>query len=168
MTSIYGIDRRKHPHLYGCLTNFTGGLNGKGNCFHRSTALVLDLPHSKVVMGTFRAATPEEHAADPRVSLVPFIHCWVEVGGYALPPTLIESMGELVRMPVKAYRDVNDARDIYTISRADILKLSGKHGISSYLRRGTPLKGGPLGDILLAFAGVPHQITQDSSVLPLS
>jgi hypothetical protein len=40
------------------------------------------------------------------------------------------------------------------------------YGISSYLRKGTPLKDGPLGGILLKAAGVPHEITPDGGVVP--
>lgn len=48
--------RTKYPHLVGCMENLSPVATGKGMCFHRSAALMLDLRGAELVMGTFRAA----------------------------------------------------------------------------------------------------------------
>lgn len=175
MAKYLGLDERINPHLYFVVRYFSAE-NGKGNCFHRSAALVLDIPGTEIVMGTFRAATPEERLQiGPRASSVPFIHCWVEAeiegkGRVALAPTTIETVGELVTMPAAAYREKNGARDFYTITRKELLRLSGEYGISANLRGKGDLKGEAatlrLGGVLLKAAGVPHAITAEGGVVP--
>ena len=55
------------------------GRNGLGSCVLRSVALALDLPAAVLTFGTVRAANEAEIATIPNASLVPFIHCWLEL-----------------------------------------------------------------------------------------
>jgi hypothetical protein len=160
--------RSKYPHLTGCMTHFGPTHPGKGLCFHRSAALVLDLRAGEVVMGTFRAASPAELKTMAAASMVPFIHCWVERAGEVWAATLIERMGNVLT-PIgrEAYYRANGAHDIYRLGYSDLLKAAAGTGISAYFRTGSPLIGGrTVGDILLRAAGVPHEINEVGSVLP--
>src|SRR5262245_50344568 len=80
------------PHLDRVM--WFSGENDRGPCFHRSVALLMDMPRGKLAIGTLRAARPEELEHTPNASLVPFIHCWVELEGYVLAPTTVERAGD--------------------------------------------------------------------------
>ena len=49
-------------HLDGALANLVGS-TGKGMCFCRSAALVLDVPGTELAIGVLAGATAEERAA---------------------------------------------------------------------------------------------------------
>ena len=119
------------------------GPNGLGSCFHRAAALVLDLPGSELCMGTFRAATEEELKVAPNASDEPFIHAWVEHGGVVYAPTTIEANNNTLRPYTCAeYYSVHDAKDIYRLSRKDLITLSGRVGLSQHLLHNKPLRDG--------------------------
>lgn len=145
-----------------------GAPGAAGACFHRSAALVLDLPGSELVMGTFRAGTEEERAQNPEASDEPFIHCWVEHQGVVYAPTTIEANGnKLLPIIRDHYYEVNGAKDIFRMSRKDLITLSGRVGISQHLLRDKPLKDGAsfAGSIMDA-AGLKWKDSKTGGVIP--
>ena len=148
------------------LLSATMGLRGRfGLCFHRAAAFVLDVPGAVLVMGTFR----ESDTGAPGESPVPFIHAWAEYRGLAYAPTTIERTGgKLVAMNRDGYYAVNEARDIYKLTRAQLIRLDRKHEIKRALRRTGRLKpaGAGFATTLLDAAGVPYKCCPDGGILP--
>jgi hypothetical protein len=137
-------------------------------CIHRSAALVLDLPHSDLVFGTLRAATPEEQQMiGPEASTTPFIHCWVELGEDILfaPTTIERCNGSLLPMRRQHYYEMNGVRDVRRLSRKDVLRISGEIGLSAHLRKGVPAKKS-VGATLLDAAGVRWKLSADEGIIP--
>lgn len=140
-----------------------------GMCFHRSVALCIDLPGSSVVVGTLRAATPEERQGHPERSDTPFIHAWVEFQDKLMAPTTIESQGGLVFMRPQEYYSINGARDIRRLSRDGVVN----HVADEYVMRellfgihpGIP---GYLVGRLLNAVGVKYLVTPHGGVIPMA
>lgn len=145
------------------------GLTGpRGMCFHRSVALCMDVPTSKLALATFRAATAEEQAADPNVSPVPFIHCFVIDGSIVLAPSTLERFdGELRPMRLSDYLKINGATRFELVRRADLLKLGRKHGYREHLLYHRPLLGdASFAGSLLDAAGIEWEVTPEGGVVP--
>lgn len=151
-------------HLEGAM-RLTGP---RGMCFHRSVALVLDVPGAELCFGTFRAATDDEaRAIGPLASRRPFIHCWVEYKGLAWAPSLIDTMGGLKPMRPDEYYKVNGASNIVVMRRPAVLALSRRHGFISHLRYGKELRPGvSFGTVLLEAAGIEWEVTPEGGVIP--
>jgi hypothetical protein len=144
------------------------GTSGTGVCFHRSAALVLDLPGSELCIGTFRGATDEELKLNPKASTEPFLHAWVEHNGLVYAPTTIEANNNTLRPYTKAeYYEVHDAKDIHRLSRRDLISLSGKIGLSQHLLHGKPTKNdASVGGSILDAAGVEWKDSATGGVIP--
>lgn len=140
----------------------------RGMCFHRSVALVLDVPGAVLRFGTFRAATADEQRAiGPGASRVPFIHCWVEYKGAVWAPSLIDTMGGLKPMLPEEYYAINGARDLKFMPRPEVLALSRQFGFAAHLRRGKDLPTGvSFGGVLLAAAGIEWEATPEGGTVP--
>lgn len=143
-------------------------LPGHGMCFHWSVALCLDLPGSEVVIGTFRAATPEERERIPNASDVPFIHAWVEWEGKVFAPTTLASTGyQFNAMPPEGYYEVNGAKNLRRVSRRTIRKHVADKAVLHQLLTGQQPKGqGYLVDRLMEAAGIKHAVV-GGGVLPV-
>lgn len=135
-----------------------------GLCFHYSAALCLDLANSYVMLGTFRAATDEERKTIPGASPVPFIHCWVELSGLVLAPTLIRAMGgQLIPIERDRYYAANAATNVHAIPRFVVQTL----GLEHHLTTGEPLPGGrAVGSILADVAAYPYRVSERGTMLP--
>jgi hypothetical protein len=140
----------------------------RGPCFFRAVALVLDVPQAKLMVGTFRAATPEEQAASPEVSPVPFIHAWTEIHGAVFAPTTYESCNaQLVPFDLVDYYQRNGTRDVVCMDRARLLRLSRKYGLDKYILYGAPLEGNlKFASVILDELGVRHRMSTDNGLLP--
>lgn len=140
-----------------------------GMCFHRAYAMCLDLPGSKLCIGTFKPGTPEECAADPRVSDVPFLHAWVEWKGKAFAPTTLERTGgEFYAMDPQSYYRVNGARQIRKLSRPTVKAITDEAIRDQLLHGKRPPVDGYLVARLLQAAKIPHKVVDDGGVLPAS
>ncbi len=140
---------------------------GKGMCFFRSAALVLDLPGTELGVGVLAGATAKELAANPDASVTPFIHAWVERGNTVISPTQIEREGGLTPWPKKFYFETNGVTEARTVSRPALLKLSGDIGLSAYLRLNRPLKRNvSIAFLLLDLAGLPYVVAGDGGLVP--
>lgn len=162
------LSPKKFPHLSRAL-DLEPTAPGHGLCFHRAVALVLDEPRARIAIGTLKAATPEQLAKDPDLSTVPFVHCWTELGSdTVVAPTTYEAAGKrLYAMPKAAYYEINAVRDVYYLSRAQVLRLAREHGWSNYIRKAKPSRlPKPLGATLLEAAGVPHTVCDEGGVIP--
>lgn len=152
------------------LTNVVEKLTGEGPhgaCFHRATALVLDLPGAVLCIGTIRGATEAEARETPRASPVPFIHAWTEHAGDVLAPTTIERAGGLYRIPRAIYYAHNGVCDVHRLDRAGVKRLANEYGWRRYLRTGQRTADAtPLGAVLLAAMRVPHRVADHGAVLP--
>ena len=151
------------PHLDGAMK--LTGVGMTGLCIHRSAAFVLDMPGSVLCFGTFRAATPEEIARDPRSSREPFIHCWAEYQGAVYAPTTIEAAGGLRAIDPALYYQVNGATNIKRLSRPDLLKIAREIGLSAHLRRGKPARVS-VGGALLDAVGIEYRIGLEGGLVP--
>lgn len=153
-------------HLEACMA-LMPTVQGKGMCFHRSAAMVLDVEGSTLCIGTFRAASPEEQAREPSASKVPFLHCWVEHLNAAFSPANIERAGGLRPMDPAEYYAINGARDIHRLSRSELLIKAHGSGLSRHLKENVPLTSGrPLGDMLLEWMGIPFTVTANGTAIP--
>jgi hypothetical protein len=112
----------------------------KGMCFHRSVALCLDLPGSSVVVGTLRAATPEERIGHEERSPVPFIHAWVEFEDKLMAPTTIEERGGLVFVRPEDYYRICGVRDIRSLTRSAMVEHVVDRHINRELLFGIPCR----------------------------
>lgn len=156
------------PHLYGCVTRL-GGLFGKGLCFHRSIALLYDWKDSELVVGKFRAATPEEQKTTPNASKVPFIHCWAERNGEVYAPSTIEAQGGLLRpMNREGYYKLNGAEVWGRMDIKALRKAAAGTGLASHVRYGTSLLAGEAAsNIILKALNIPYGITKFRSIVPV-
>jgi hypothetical protein len=158
------LDLNKLPHLRSCYEIYPSE-QGQGLCFHRSVALVMDMPTAILTIATNRAATDEERAIMPEASPTPFLHAWVEQGDGLLAPTTIERFGGLVWLPREAYYVMNGASNIHRFTRKRVMEFARANGISAHLRLGRPDKcKKPFAAALLEHLGVPHR--DDNGVLP--
>lgn len=160
------LDLAGFPLLASVVEKLTG--EGSHNaCFHRATALALDLPGAELCIGTIRGATAEEAREIAGASPVAFVHAWIELGGEVIAPTTIERAGGLYAFPRAIYYAHNAARDVHRLTRRRVKRLATEHGWRRYLRTGKRPPGSePLGAIVLAAAGVPHHIADHGGVLP--
>lgn len=157
---------KRLPHLDGAL-RLTAD---RGLCFHRAAGLVLDLPPATLAVGTLPAATHEQHSLDPNVSMVDFIHAWVEVQDLVLAPTLLERSRETGMpwvFPKDVYYSVNSPRDVSHMTRGRLKQLSVEYGLADHLKNFTPLKNGAkFGDVILNEMGVAFVVTGRGGVIP--
>lgn len=163
------MTRRALPHLDRAL-RFTPSEpgTGSGSCFHRAVALLLDTPAGVLAIGTVRAATAEERARIPNASREPFLHAWVEVGGFVYAPTLIERLGTLLPIERGTYYEANGVSNVHYLRRALVKRLAAEHGWSRhFLRNRPPRLATPLGSVLLAAAGIAYRIADGAGVIPL-
>jgi len=159
-----GSSRSNLRHLNGALANLVGS-SGKGMCFFRSAALVLDVPGSELAIGVLAGATAEELAANPDASTTPFIHAWVERGDTVVSPTQIEREGRLMPWPKQFYYETNGITEVRTVSRPALLKLSGEIGLSAHLRLNRPLKQAvSLAFLLLDQTGLAYAVAEDGGI----
>lgn len=162
-----GSRRLNLRHLEGALGNLVGS-KGKGMCFFRSAALVLDVPGTELAIGVLAGATAEELAATPDASVTPFIHAWVERGDTVISPTQIEREGGLTPWPKDFYYKTNGVTEAYTVSRPALLKLCGDIGLSAHLRLNRPLKRDvSLAFLLLDLVGLTYSVADDGGLVPL-
>jgi hypothetical protein len=149
---------KKMPHLRGAKKLV--GHPGQKLCVHESAAFVLDVPGAVLCIGTFRASTPEEIAATPNASPVPFIHAWAEWGGLVWSPTAMRTCSP------DAYYAANGARDIKRLPRPVLLKIAREIDLSRHLRLGYPTRdNASVSGALLQAAGVPYRI-ENHAILP--
>lgn len=141
----------------------------RGMCFHRAVALCMDLPGSSVVVGTHRAATPEEQVGHPERSTVPFIHAWVEFQDKLMAPTTIEQMGGLVFMRPDNYYQVNGTRDIRRLPRSGVANhVADKYVMRELLHGIHPGVPGYMIGRLLDAVGVKYLVTPQGGVIPMA
>jgi len=154
------------PHLKSAV-DFKA-TNGVSNCcFHRAAAFVLDVPGSVLCMGTLRAADEQERLEIANASPVPFIHAWCEFDGLVYAPTTIERMGNrLVPFHRDAYYTMNGISDVRTLTRKELLTLSGKVGLSAHLKHFRPLHDGAKISVLLDAAGIKWEISENGGIIP--
>lgn len=140
----------------------------KGMCFHRAVALCLDIPGSSVVVGTLRAATPEERIGHPERSTTPHLHAWVEFEGKLMAPTTIEANGGLVFVRPQEYYQICGATNIRRLSRSALTERVVDRHINRELLFGIrPLQPGYLVSRLLDAVGVKYIISPAGGVLPI-
>jgi len=147
--------------------------SGRGTnnlCVQWSVALALDVKIGHVTFGTLRAANDAEAEVIENASREPFIHCWVEVGEATVlaPTTIKRTGGVLVPMLRSSYYEINAAKDVKRVARADFERIVRKHGVVSALRHLSPRFGsGKIVEDLLNAAGVRWRIAgENRSLLP--
>ncbi len=129
----------KYKHLKAAMT--VQATPEYGNCYHRSAALVLDLPGSELCIGSFRGATDEELAQNPDAPTEPYIHAWVEKSGLVYSPSTIETNGmQLLPITRDYYYDTNGAQNVKRIPRKALITLSGQINLSQHILRNKDLK----------------------------
>jgi hypothetical protein len=156
-------------HLSAAMS-LSGTVPGTGTCFHRSAALMLDLPADAVmVFGVLRAATPEEIEKMPNASPVPFIHSWVEFRGMLLAPTTMERTGgELRPMPLEDYYTVNAITRTWRLTSTPFQQVARRFKLSAAFKHGSARAGkGEIIDALLQAAGVRYKLSERRTVLPV-
>lgn len=157
-----------HPHLP--FLSAAMKLRGpRGMCFHRSVALCLDLPDSSIVVGTLRAATTEERAANPEWSAVPFIHAWVEFQDKLMAPSSIENQGGLVYSRPPQFYEVSGATNIRRLDRQAMVERVVDRHINRELLFGIRCPApGYLVSRLLDAVGIKYLISPEGGVLPVT
>jgi hypothetical protein len=144
--------------------------SGKGGmCFLRATALVLDMPGAELCIGTFDGVKNlQEALAFPGATNGDLIHAWVENKGMVFAPSMISDTNKAFGPLDRAlYYGENNARDVCRMTRAEVLKLSGQLGFSSYIRKGTALKnGGTVSVAVLIASGVKYVENADGTITP--
>jgi hypothetical protein len=144
------------------------GRNGMGSCVLRSVALALDLPRAVITFGTIRAANEAEIATIPNASLVPFIHCWLEVDDVVIAPTTLErTAGVLVAMDRKSYYETNGVYSVRPVPRAAFDAIARRFRLSAAFRHGSGRAGkGNVAEALLAAANVRYVLGEHRALLP--
>jgi hypothetical protein len=138
-------------------------------CVQWSMGLALDMKRAVVTFGTLRAATPDEVASIPGASLVPFIHCWVEVGEIVYAPTTLErSGGVLVPFDRADYYDRNGVSDVRHVLREAFDDIAHRYRLTSALKHLSPRFGSSAvaGELLRA-AGVQYVLDEHRALLPI-
>lgn len=138
-----------------------------GSCFHRATAMVLDVPGTELCIGTFAGANDAELLSNPNGSPTDFIHAWVERGNEVWAPSLLSQSNDFFGPIDRAtYYEENSAKDIKRLSRSEVLVLSGEYGLSAHLRKDTSVKSGKrLSQVMLDASGVEYRV-EDGGVFP--
>jgi len=158
---------RRLPHLWAVL-HFASKTGAGGLCFHRSTALCMDVPSLRLVIGTHRAATEEEIGLNPLSSPVPFLHCWTEHKGRVLSPSSYEAAdSRLISWPIETYYAANGTHDTRAIPRALLMAIARKHGWKRHFLKNDPPSlpiGLPLQ--LLDAIKFPYRINARGGLLP--
>lgn len=154
-------------HLKGCIERLETD-NGKGLCFHRSMALLMDFKEGELVVGTTRAATKEELRTMPNASKVPFIHCWVEIGDAVFAPTTVERTGgKLVSFRRESYYEMNGSKVLGRLGYEDLMEVAQNTGLVGHLRYGLPMVDGiSPPDLVLTRLKIPHGRTAMNTVVP--
>jgi hypothetical protein len=166
------MPRTFHPselRYLSAATDYSGSGPNRQACIQWAAALTLDLRASRAILtfGTLRPGTPEERFTDPRVSDVPFIHAWVEVGDWMYAPTLLERLGEIRPFPCVDYYRVNEVRDVCRVPRDKFDAIVKRFGLAAALKHRSKRAGsGELADALLQAAGVRYILSEHRSVLP--
>jgi hypothetical protein len=157
-----------HPKKMTHLEAAFNLIGPRGPCFFRAVAFVLDVPIARLMVGTFRGGTPEEQAACTEVSKEPFIHAWCEVGDKIYAPTAYEACDrQLVGFDKSDYYERNQAKDVVSMSRPQLLALSRKYGLGKYILYLTPLEGNlKFASVILDELGVKHRLSKDNGLLP--
>lgn len=151
-------------HLRGAIA-FEAGQGA--TCMHRAAALALDLPRAEIYFGTFRPASPEEVASNPRASPEPFIHAWVEWEGRVFAPTLVEKLGGLHPINRQHYYETNSPRDVHKLPRAEFDKIARRFRLSAAFRHLKARAGhGEYVDAMLTAAGVKWKESERGTILP--
>jgi hypothetical protein len=143
-------------------------VEGKGLCFHRTVGFVLDVPPAKLYVGIFRGGTPEEIAANPAVSAIPFIHCWAQINEFVYAPTTIEAQGGRLRPFAQAeYYERNGTKVLGIMGRHELKQLSKEYGLAQHLLYHTPVRGdAAFSDIILNKLEVSYTLTDQKGVIP--
>lgn len=142
------LDLAKFSHLARCIEIVRPAAPHEGLCFHRSVALVLDVPTAVLVIGLMEPVTEEELEIEG-TSAVPWLHAWVEIGDEVIAPTLVERVGYLYALPRHVYYTQNPMVGREEVSRSTIMKLARQEGWSAYFKRGVRKSPHPLGNVLL-------------------
>jgi hypothetical protein len=153
---------KKYPHLFGVLD--LEGMPGTGMCIHRAAAFVLDVPGAIMVIATCEPATDQERLINPLASAEPFIHAWAEYKGEVFAPTHLKK-GGVKLVPKSVYYHFQRPYDIRHITRAELLAISGRIGLSAHLRKGTPAKAS-VGETILNHAGVAWKLSAEGGLIP--
>lgn len=160
-------------HLQGFMNHLSSNhidaspYRAKGECFYRSTALVIDAPAWDLCIGTLPGVSQEVFRADNCKSPTPFIHCWVEFNDSVVIPTMLEKDDFTLHPYLKTeYYDKNKVHDVHKIVGRRVRILAADNGWDSYFRTGNSFVGSPIVETLLAEAAVPYQISPRGGIVP--
>lgn len=139
----------------------------RGECFHRSAALLIDAPAWELRIGTRSGATEEAFRANSKISPTDYIHCWIEFNDIAIDPSFIENDGyNLLEYDKVIYREGIGARDIYLLKGRRVEQLCRAHGWDRRFLHGLPFDDDSLVRTLLTEADVPYEISPRGGVVP--
>lgn len=164
--------KKELPLLWSVINNMESKHIANGLCFHRSVALILEIPvAAELCMGVLRAATEEERKTIPDASPEPFIHCWVEYGGNVIAPTTYEAFGgKILPMERISYYTKNGIVEgtVHRLPRPIVKKLARKYNVVQHLRSLKPLSNGAkFASIFLDAANIPYRINERGGIIPL-
>lgn len=167
---MQAVTKAEFPLLFAVIHNMESKARATGLCFHRSVAMLLDMPiAAELCIGTLKCATPEELAANPILSPTPFIHCWIEYGTKLFAPTTYEAAGGYIMvMDRDEYYAKNGVRDVHRLNRYTVKKLADKHRLRPHLRNSSPLEEGThFASIFLEAADVFWTISDRGGIVPI-
>lgn len=111
---------RKLRHLYSTIERFLPV--GRGNCMQRAVAMVMDVPTSKLVVGTLMSDRA-------------YLHAWVMDRDMFFDPSCFEEDEGLTPYAMQPYIDRHQARDIQIVDRPNILAFARRGGLSKWMLR---------------------------------
>lgn len=154
MKGSHHNDLRQLRHLNATLTKFFP--LGRGNCFQRSVAMVMDVPTAKLKIGTV--------TSDHR-----YLHAWVGDRGVFYDPSRFEEDGRLNPFDPGHYIVSESVSDIHTVDRKWVLDFARRGSLSRWML-GDPdtyhTLGGIMGEVLLKQRGIPFRVDNKRCLFP--
>jgi hypothetical protein len=121
--------------------------------------MVLDAPRSRVIIGTLRHRDEE-----------PYLHCWVEEGGWYYDPAKFEELGGLPAHGKSSYTQTNSVTDIHVVARPIILTFAKRGALSRWMLSKDESVyhklGGIMGEELMRESGIPFRVEMNGALKP--
>jgi hypothetical protein len=144
------------PHLYGSINNFLP--KGRGNCIQRAVAMVMDLPTSKLVIGTLTT----DHA---------FLHAWVDVRGSWFDPSDYERDGNrIIAHDPEVFRSEQNVIASTIVSRSTVMTFAKRGKLSRWMTSQDDTHhalDGVMGHVLLDELGISYRVDEQGFLFPV-
>lgn len=154
MTKTHHPNLHKLPHLWATIHNFFP--SGRGNCIQQAVAMVMDVPSSRLVIGTLFS----DHY---------YLHAWVQDRGVFYDPSRIVEERGLNPRRQDHYIEQERASDIHVVNRKWVLDFARRGALSKWmLATDDTYHKLPniMGHVLLDDLRIPYVVNDNGFIFP--